>query len=121
MDVAKITGYAPDMELDEYGPIGPEIGIALDGPMNHRGKSFWSRTDGSVRCGLWEVDGGRFSCEFSGEGEMVHVVKGTLIATSDDGDIIELREGDVYTFTPGWAGIWRMPGPMRKFYTSFTE
>jgi uncharacterized cupin superfamily protein len=109
------------MELDEYGPISASIGIALDGPMNHRGKTFWSRADGSVRCGLWEVDAGRFSCTFDGEGEMVHMVKGTLIATSDEGDIIELGEGDVYTFEPGWSGIWRMPTPMRKFFTSFIE
>ena len=76
MDVTKIGGYAYDMELDEYGPIGESIGVALDGPMSHRGKVFWSKADGSVTCGLWEVDAGRFSCAFDGEGEMVHVVKG---------------------------------------------
>ena len=70
------------MELDEYGPISESIGVALDGPMNHRGKVFWSKADGSVTCGFWEVDSGRFSCAFDGEGEMVHVVKGTIIATS---------------------------------------
>lgn len=51
---------------------------------------------------------------------MVDLVKGTLIATSDGGDIIELSEGDVYTFEPGWSGTWRMPVPMRKFFTTFT-
>ena len=24
--------------------------------MSHRGKVFWSKADGSVTCGLWEVD-----------------------------------------------------------------
>lgn len=121
VDVVKTDGYAYDMELDEYGPISASIGVALDGPMNHRGKVFWSKADGSVTCGLWEVDSGRFSCAFDGEGEMVHVVKGTITATSQSGEVIELGEGDIFTFTPGWTGIWEMPTPMRKFFTTFTE
>jgi uncharacterized cupin superfamily protein len=121
MDVLKTGGYAYDLELDEYGPIGKSIGVALDGPMNHRGKIFWSKSDGSVTCGLWEVDAGRFSCTFDGEGEMVHVVKGTIIAKSESGEVLELGEGDIYTFTPGWSGVWEMPTPMRKFFTTFTE
>ena len=121
MDVLKTDGYAPDMELDEYGPISPAIGIALDGPMTHRGKVFWSKADDSVTCGLWEVDAGRFSCAFDGEGEMVHVVHGRIIATSEDGSILHLAAGDVYTFKPGWKGIWEMPEPMRKFFTTFKQ
>ena len=121
VDVTTIGGYAFDMELDEYGPISPSIGVALDGPMSHRGKVFWSRADGSVSCGLWEVDPGRFTCAFNGEGEMVHVVKGSIVATSNDGEVIDLREGDVFTFTPGWTGTWEMTTPMRKFFTTFRE
>lgn len=120
MNVKTRAGYAYDMELDEYGPIGESIGIALDGPMNHRGKVFWAKGDGSVSCGLWEVDAGRFSCTFDGEGEMVHVVRGSITATGAEGEVIELGEGDVFTFEPGWTGIWEMPTPMRKFYTTFT-
>jgi uncharacterized protein len=121
VDVNVQSGHAYDMALDDYGPIGESIGVALDGPMNHRGKIFWMKQDGSVSCGLWEVDAGRFSCRFDGEGEMVHVVRGKLIARSDDGQVVELAEGGVYTFTPGWTGIWEMPTPMRKFFTTFTE
>lgn len=121
MDVKARGGYAHDMELDEYGPIGESIGVALDGPMNHRGKIFWSNQNDSVSCGLWEVDAGRFSCSFDDEGEMVHVVKGRIIARADDGEVIELGEGDVFTFTPGWKGTWEMPTPMRKFFTAFTQ
>jgi uncharacterized protein len=121
MDVKTISGYAYDMELDEYGPISPSIGVALDGPMSHRGKVFWSKADGSVNCGLWEVDAGRFSCAFDGVGEMVHVVKGSILATSTDGDVVNLREGDIFTFTPGWTGSWEMTTRMRKFFTTFTE
>ena len=121
MDVVRTDGYAPDMKLDEYGPISPSIGIALDGPMTHRGKIFWSSSDGSVNCGLWGVDAGRFSCSFDGEGEMVHVVQGEIVATSEDGSIVRLTAGDVYTFTPGWKGIWEMREPMRKFFTTFKK
>ena len=120
MDVVTVGGYAPDMVLDEYGPISEGVGVALDGPMNHRGKVFWSREDGSVTCGLWEVDAGRFSCAFDGEGEMVHVVKGEIVATAEDGSVTRLGEGDVFVFALGWRGIWEMRQPMRKFFTTFT-
>lgn len=120
MDATKtITGYDYAMTLDEYGPISASIGVALDGPMSHRGTVFFASSDESVHCGLWEVDAGRFSCEFAGEGEMVHVVKGRIIATTDEGEVTELGEGDIYTFKPGWKGIWEMPTPMRKFFTTF--
>ncbi len=119
MDVVKTDGYAPDMVLDEYGPINEHIGVALDGPMSHRGKVFWSREDDSVTCGLWEVDAGRFSCAFDGEGEMVHVVKGEIIATEENGTVTRLGEGDIFVFAPGWTGVWEMPTPMRKFFTTF--
>ena len=120
MDATKtISGYDYAMTLEEYGPISASIGTALDGPMSHRGAIFFASADESVHCGLWEVDAGRFSCAFDGEGEMVHVVKGTIIATADDGEVTELREGDIYTFEPGWTGIWELPTPMRKFFTTF--
>lgn len=119
MDVAAARAHAPDMTLDDYGPISESIGTALDGPMRHRGKVFWRSDDGKVTCGLWEVDAGRFSCAFDGEGEMVRVVKGTIEATDESGLAITPRAGDVYTFTPGWKGIWEMREPMRKFFTTF--
>ena len=52
---------------------------------------------------------------------MVHVVKGTIEATDEAGATITLRPGDVYTFRPGWRGIWAMRGPMRKFFTTFHQ
>ena len=121
MDVTEQGAHAPDMVLDEYGPITASIGVALDGPMNHRGKVFWASDEGKVACGLWEVDAGRFSCAFDGEGEMVHVVKGTIEATDESGRSITLSPGDVYTFIPGWTGIWEMRVPMRKFFTTFHQ
>ena len=119
MDLITSSGYATDMALDEYGPISASIGVALDGPMTHRGKVFFANADGSVTCGLWGVDAGRFSCSFDGEGEMVHVAEGEIIATAKDGTVTHLVPGDVFTFVPGWTGIWEMPKPMRKFFTTF--
>ena len=118
MDVTTSGAHAPEMVLNEYGPISEEIGVALDSPMSHRGKVFWESRDGKVTCGLWEVDAGRLSCVYDGEAEMVHIVKGTIVATAESGESVTLGPGDVYTFTPGWKGVWEMREPMRKFYTT---
>lgn len=110
---------AVEMTLDEYGPIPESIGVALDGPMSHRGVVFYEDEAAGVTAGLWEIDAGRISTVFEGSGETVHIVAGTLIATEEGGEPIEFAPGDVATFPPGWRGEWRFPQPMRKLYTVF--
>ena len=104
---------AADMTLEEYGSISADIGVALDGPMSHRGVVFNQSDAAGVMAGLWEVDAGRISTDFAGGGETVHIVKGRLIAIEESGERLELAPGDVATFPPGWRGVWEFPEPMR--------
>lgn len=111
---------APAFPLTEYGPMSPSVGVPLDGPMNHRGVSIWDSPEGNILTGLWECDAGRFRADFPDDsGEMVHLVRGSMTCTHDDGTVIELKAGDVTTFPPGWRGVWDCHEPMRKFYTVF--
>lgn len=120
MTVRNVTpGEAVEMALDEYGPISESIGVALDGPMSHRGVVFYAAEATGVTAGLWEIDAGRISTAFEGGGETVHIVKGRLIAVEEGGGRLELGPGDVATFPPGWRGVWEFPEPMRKLYTVF--
>ena len=120
MTVRNVTpDEAREMTLDDYGPISASIGVALDGPMSHRGVVFYSSEATGVMAGLWEIDAGRISTEFAGGGETVHIVAGRLIAIEEGGEPLDLGPGDVATFPPGWRGEWQFPEPMRKLYTVF--
>ena len=120
MTVRNVTpAEAVEMTLEEYGPISADIGVALDGPMSHRGVVFYQSEGSGVVAGLWEIDAGRISTEFADGGETVHIVAGRLIAIEEGGDRLELGPGDVATFPPGWRGVWEFPEPMRKLYTVF--
>jgi hypothetical protein len=49
---------AIEMTLEDYGPISADIGVALDGPMTHRGVVFYQSEATGVMAGLWEIDAG---------------------------------------------------------------
>ena len=110
---------AATMELDDYGPLQPPVGTALDGPMGTSGKVFWQSEDGRIAAGVWEVAAGRMRADFGNDGEMVHVVAGTIQVRADDGEEQTIGPGQSATFPPHWKGVWTLESPMRKLYCTF--
>lgn len=110
---------AATMELDDYGPLQPPVGTALDGPMATSGKVFWQSEDGRITTGVWECAAGRMRADFANDGEMVHVVAGTIQARADDGAEHVIGPGQSATFPPHWKGVWTLASPMRKLYCTF--
>ena len=110
---------AVDMELKELGPLKPPVGKPLDGEMLTWGRNFFASDDARIHTGVWECAPGRLRADFGTDGEMVHVVKGSIHAISDDGVEILVGPGQSATFPPGWTGIWELATPMRKLYCTF--
>jgi uncharacterized cupin superfamily protein len=89
-------------------------------PLGTRGVELWASEDGSIGVGVWECDAGRFPADFSEYGEIIQVVRGELVCTSDaDGAVTTLRPGDTMVFPRGWTGEWVMREPLRKIWTSW--
>lgn len=110
---------AAALDLPSRGPLAPPVGQPLDGPMETFGRTFFTSDNGVIHAGLWECSAGRLRADFGDDGEMVHVVKGTLHAIPDHGEPFTLHPGDSATFTPGWTGIWELRESMRKLYCVF--
>lgn len=110
---------AAGMELTDYGPLQPPVGTPLDGPMTTSGQVFWQSEDASIVTGIWECSAGRLRADFGNDGEMVHVVKGTIQAIADDGEERVIGPGESATFPPYWKGVWVLEIPMRKLYCVF--
>jgi uncharacterized protein len=107
---------AAAMDLPVYGPLQPPVGTPLDGEMITSGTVFFRSENGVIVTGLWECSAGRMRADFGNDGEMVHVVKGTLHAIADSGEEWTLKPGDTATFPPYWTGIWVLEQPMRKLF-----
>jgi len=107
------------MPLAEYGPLQPPVGTPLDDPMLTSGQVFWQSDDKTIMTGIWECAAGRMRADFANEGEMVHVVKGTIQALADDGEERLIGPGESATFPPYWKGVWVLASPMRKLYCTF--
>lgn len=110
---------AVDMELKDLGPLKPPVGKPLDGEMLTWGRNFFASDDARIHTGVWECASGRLRADFGTDGEMVHVVKGSIHAISDDGEEFLVGPGQSATFPPGWTGIWVLATPMRKLYCTF--
>jgi len=111
---------AADMDLDAYGPLAPPVGQPLDGEMLTSGKVFWQSDNEAIMTGVWECAAGRMRADFGNDGEMVHVVKGTIRAIPDEGEEFVVSPGESATFPPNWKGEWVLETPMRKLYCTFT-
>ena len=119
MIVSVSDSDAAAMELVDYGPLQPPTGTALGGPMATSGHVFWQSEDGRITTGVWECAAGRMRADFGDDGEMVHVVTGTIQAFSDGGEVVTIGPGQSATFPPQWKGIWTLETPMRKLYCTF--
>ena len=110
---------AVNMELNELGPLKPPVGQPLDGEMLTWGRNFFASEDSRIHTGVWECAAGRMRADFGTDGEMVHVVKGTIRAISDDGEELVVSQGQSATFPPGWTWVWELETPVRKLYCTF--
>ncbi len=81
----------------------------------------WINGDGSIETGIWECDAGTFRSRFANYGEMIYIIKGELLCTSDDGTSFSLAEGDSCTFPRGWSGTWQIVRPVRKLFAVWTN
>ena len=106
-------------ELEDWGPLEPPLARPLEGAMATRGLTQWASPDGRIETGTWECEPGLSRWEFTGNGELVHVLSGSMEVTPDGGETIVLGPGDSMTFPTGWTGTWRITETLRKVYTVF--
>ncbi len=104
------------IEAPDAKPITQE-GVSIP----TRDYSSWISSDGSIETGIWECDAGTFRSRFEHHGEMIYILQGEMICTSEDGASFTLAEGDSCTFPKGWSGAWEVKRPIRKLYTVWTN
>lgn len=83
------------------------------------GEVHWLRTtsggDGQLFAGLWKHGVGTFDYVFPGD-ETFHVLEGNVHIAVQSGPTVDLKPGDVVSFTKGQASTWTITSPMKKFF-----
>ncbi len=83
------------------------------------GEVHWLRTtsggDGQLFAGLWKHGEGTFEYVFPGD-ETFHVLEGNVRIAIHGGTAVDLKPGDVVSFTKGQSSTWTITAPMKKFF-----
>lgn len=69
--------------------------------------------------GIWRVLPGQLPEEVPYDfvdAETIHVLEGAVHITTDDGETVTLRPGDIAAYAKGVSSIWRFEMPFRKLF-----
>ena len=99
-----------DVEL-RPDPIDPEW--IHDGSPVARSGQWSTGSDLTTTTHVWDCTAGRFTWHFAAD-EIVHIVEGSVIVSSDDADPRILRAGDAALFRAGTSALWEVPEYVRK-------
>ena len=110
------------MTTHEHVPVTNVTTQAYE-PFLVEGKPFgevhWLRTtsggDGQLFAGLWKHGAGTFEYVFPGD-ETFLVLEGNVRIAIQGGPAVDLKLGDVVSFTKGQASTWTITVPMKKFF-----
>ncbi|PZO79493.1 MAG: cupin [Mesorhizobium amorphae] len=99
----------------ELGPWAPKP-TSVEGDQQEASRSLWSSADGALDVGVWECTPGRFTADRSASTELCHIISGVAELRRHDGDVRELRAGDLLVLPRGWRGEWVIREQLRKLY-----
>jgi len=118
MDITRAF-YLADTETEDYVPFTHEV---PDGGMATFGEMHWIRQQGSgehtLLVALWRLrEPGRSPIYTFGAGDESFVVlEGEVtIELLDTGEKVDLKPGDIASFSKGTRSIWNFHSPFKKF------
>ena len=111
LDQERLSG----INLGEYAPYEPEMGTLV----SHGYDYFYSK-DGNFGTGVWESKPGIITYKDLEYDELMYVLDGSMIMTSDDGKVGTYGKGEGLILPKGWSGTLAVPeGGVRKIWVSY--
>ena len=71
--------------------------------------------DGSMISGTWEATPGTYRASYE-EFEFVHLIEGQITIIPDGGEAVRLGPGDAFVVEPGFTGVWKIEGAVKKHF-----
>lgn len=117
MTITYRAAEIPAAELAEK-PLGQPSAEPLTGEITTRAKVFFDVKE--VTAGTWECEPGASRWEFTGRGEIIHVLSGRMTVQRDGEDEgVELTAGSSAVFELGWCGTWTVHETLRKVFVVY--
>jgi uncharacterized cupin superfamily protein len=91
----------------------------LSGDIMTRSEVFFNSADERIVSGTWECEPGASRWEFTGRGEVIHVLSGRMTVQRDGEDGVELTAGSSAVFEIGWCGVWTVHETLRKVFVVY--
>jgi uncharacterized cupin superfamily protein len=94
-------------------PFDPDT--IVDGVPRWEIREFWRNKDGTARFAWFRDHPGRVRWEQVGD-EFIYIVKGTLIATPEDGEPLEVRPGELLMASEGMTVEYDIREPVEAVF-----
>ena len=119
MTITYRAAEIPAADLPEK-PLGQPSAEPLTGTILTRSQVFFTSPDEKILSGTWECEPGASRWEFTGRGEIIHVLSGRMTVQRDGEDEgVELTAGSSAVFELGWCGTWTVHETLRKVFVVY--
>jgi len=103
--------YQSRSDADSYEPFMVD--------QSQIGEVHWLRDtaggDGLLLTGLWRAEPGTFPYTFAADETFV-LLEGSVSIDLENGETVELNEGDLVSFVAGTKATWHVRQPSKKFF-----
>lgn len=106
---------SPDLATLELGEFSRKS-TSIEGEQMEASRELWQSKDGMLSIGIWECTAGRFSADRANNSETCHLISGSITLRGEDGQMQDLKAGDMLTLPRGWRGEWTLHETTRKLY-----
>ncbi|MBT4889454.1 MAG: DUF861 domain-containing protein [Rhodospirillales bacterium] len=117
MNVDKITGFDPDVELEDWGPMD-EADLETPSPVQ-RGHFYYNDEDIGIMAGVWDCT------PFTGKmapyavEEFMYVIEGSIIMELEDGSKTTISAGESFIIPKGLVCRWIQNEYVKKHFVIF--
>jgi uncharacterized cupin superfamily protein len=96
----------------------PAPGDILAGIPRARASNQYTEPSQQFFCGIWTSTAGKWRVRYT-EHEFCVIIEGRVRIESVTGEKHEFRAGDAFVVPAGFAGIWEVTEPCKKWYSIF--
>lgn len=112
--ILKDLPHIAESELEDWGPVPEPINSE---PSLLRGSILVENSDGS-EVGVWTCTPGRWRRKIE-DAEMCYFLEGSCSYTDENGQVTDIKAGDMVYFDAMSLGIWDIKEHTRKAYITY--
>jgi uncharacterized cupin superfamily protein len=88
----------------------------LDGSPQQHSQLMYSGHEDTIKSGIWESTAGVFRADYEGIFEFCHVLEGSAVIKTSDGDVYSVEAGDGFVLDAGLKTEWTVDSYIKKHF-----